>query len=97
MGLIATLSYTEASINWSTNKKEGHGFPDFMYFFELGDISKQNILNGQTTKRRQIKEPLLATGFRNPLSEEGCEEDYNGTFYDEGKHYTHTKWVSMYS
>lgn len=89
LGLTATLSYTEAPISWWTNKEDRHGFPDFTYFHELEDTSKQIILNGQTTKRRQIKEPLLATGFRNPFNEEGCEEDYNGTFFDEGKQYTH--------
>lgn len=89
LGLTATLSYTKAPIGWCTNKEERHGFPEFTYFYELEDISKQIILNGQTTKRRQIKEPLLATGFRNPFNEEGCEEDYNGTFYEEGKQYTH--------
>ncbi|AEN89210.1 hypothetical protein BMWSH_2328 [Priestia megaterium WSH-002] len=89
LGLTATLSYTEAPISWWTYKEDKHGFPEFTYFNDLEETSRQIILNGQTTKHRQIKEPLLATGFRNPFNEEGCEEDYNGTFYDEGKQYTH--------
>ncbi|MEK4871222.1 hypothetical protein [Niallia sp. FSL W8-1348] len=89
LGLTATLSYTEAPINWWTNEEDSHGFPEFTYFYELEETIKQMILNGQTTKRRQFKEPLLATGYRNPLNEEEGEEAYNGTFYEGGKEYTH--------
>ncbi|TRZ37010.1 hypothetical protein CEQ21_16070 [Niallia circulans] len=89
LGLTSTLSYINAPIIWMINKEEGHGFPEFYYFYELEKEVKDKILEGQTTKRRQIKEPLLATGFRYPKNEDGCEEKYNGTFYDGGKEYTH--------
>ncbi|WKA53439.1 hypothetical protein [Planococcus shixiaomingii] len=89
LDLTTTLSYTEAPISWSTNKEDNHGFPEFTYFKDLEKMTKEYILNGQTTKRLQIKEPLLATGFRNPLGEEEGGENYNGTFYEEGKQFTH--------
>lgn len=89
LGLTDTLSYPKAPIRWRTTEDDGHGFPEFAYFNELEESTKQLMLNGQTTKRLQIKEPLLATGFRNPLNQEGCEEEYNGTFFEEGKQYTH--------
>lgn len=89
LNLTSTLSYTEAPIRWRTTEEDGHGFPEFSYFNELEGSTKQLMLNGQSTKRLQIKEPLLATSFRNPLNQEGGEEEYNGTFYEEGKQYTH--------
>lgn len=89
LGLTATLSYTEAPIRWRTTEEDRHGYPEFFCFNELDESIKKIMLNGQTTKRLQIKEPLLATGFRNPLNESGCDEEYNGTFYEEGKQYTH--------
>ncbi|MEM5011890.1 hypothetical protein WKH57_14300 [Niallia taxi] len=86
LGLTSTVSYPQAPIKWYVNDEDGYGFPEFMHFNELSDESKQAILKGQTTRRNQIKEPLLATGLRKPLNN---EEEYNGTFYDGGKEYTH--------
>lgn len=88
LGITETLSFTKAPMYWSADEDGNYSFPQFYLFEDMNDEYKEIWFKGTTTKRRQIKEPLLATGFRNPLNEEGCEEDYNGTFFDEGKQFT---------
>lgn len=85
--ITETHNFNEAPITVWVDKEDNYGYPEFTYFKELEDDSKAYSLNGQTTKKKTIKEPLLATGMRKPLGEE--EEEYNGTFFEGGKEFTH--------
>lgn len=89
LGLTATHSFNKAPINWYPVEEGDFSIIEFQLFEEMFEEIKQIWTGGETLKRRQVKEPLLATGFRNPFNEEGCEEDYNGTFFEGGKEYTH--------
>ncbi|WP_052728571.1 hypothetical protein [Domibacillus tundrae] len=93
LGITATHSFKKAPVEWFPDEDGDYGFPQFAFFEEWDEELRKLWTNGEKLKRRQIKEPLLATGYRNPLNEEdikkGEETDYNGTFYEGGKEYTH--------
>lgn len=90
LGITATHSFAKAPVRWFPDEYGDYGFPQFMLYEEWDNEIKKMLTGGTTLKRRHVKEPLLATGFRNPLNEVGVEEgDYVGTFYDNGKDYTH--------
>lgn len=88
LGITMTHSFTQAPITWFFEEEGKHDFIQFNFFEDLNEEIKRMMVNGATLKRRHIKEPLLATGYRNPLNEE-IPEVFNGTFFEGGKEYTH--------
>jgi hypothetical protein len=89
LGVTATHSFAKAPVRWFPDEVGDYGFPQFMFFEEWDDEIKNILTGGASLKRRQVKEPQLATGYRNPLNKEDEVDGYNGTFYDNGKEYTH--------
>jgi hypothetical protein len=88
LGLTATHSFTKAPMSWYFLEEEDYNFIEFELFEEMDVEIKQIWTEGASLKRRQVKEPLLATGYRNPFNEEDVEA-FNGTFNEYGKEYTH--------
>jgi hypothetical protein len=80
LGITKTLSFNEAPVQWFINENY-KDVVEWNYFKEMNESLKE-IGKNINTKRKQIKEPLLATNKR-------IESDieFYGTFFD--KEYTH--------
>jgi hypothetical protein len=81
LGITKTLSFLEAPVRWYF-WEDDTTIPEWILFKEVND-DLRDIGKNVNIKRKQIKEPLLATSER----EVGDGNVFNGTFYD--KEYTH--------
>lgn len=82
LGLTKTVPFSESPVQWELTDDE---MIEFTLFNELSEEMQEIIVGDVSTRRRQVKQPLLALEEREPLK--GIET--NGTFYPAGKEYTH--------
>ena len=82
LGLTKTVPFGQAPVQWELLDDE---MIEFQEFNELSEDLKQVIVGDVSTRRRQIKYPVLAMEERNPLE----DIEVNGTFYPAGKEFTH--------
>lgn len=82
LGLTKTLPFGQAPVQWMLEDDE---MIEFELFNELSEDMKQIVVGDVSTRRRQIKYPVLAMEERTPIE----DVETNGTFYPAGKEFTH--------
>lgn len=82
LGLTKTLPFGQAPVQWELLDDE---MIEFQQFDELSEDLQQVVVGDVSTRRRQIKYPVLAMEERSPIE----DVEVNGTFYPAGKEYTH--------